>query len=89
MLHYPLLTDPDAFLLVGNKSHVWAEGQPLVFDDSYRHEGEHNGNDARVVLYMTMWHPDLGKPRLLSTRDREDLSTLLSHNPYLSGELDL
>lgn len=36
-------------------------GRCLIFDDSFEHEVEHSGPDARVVLIADLWHPDFGE----------------------------
>ena len=35
----------------------WAEGECLVFDDTYRHEVTHDGDSPRVVLLIQVKRP--------------------------------
>eukprot|EP00438_Fugacium_kawagutii_P017180 Skav215694 [mRNA] locus=scaffold3538:20170:22810:+ [translate_table: standard] len=44
----------------------WEEGKCLVFDDSFEHEAAsrrlavvHEGDEARTVLLVNFWHPDV------------------------------
>jgi hypothetical protein len=32
----------------------------MVFDDSFDHEVSNAGDEPRVVLYSSIWHPALG-----------------------------
>lgn len=31
----------------------------MVFDDSFEHEVLHEGDEARTVLLVNFWHPDV------------------------------
>jgi hypothetical protein len=55
-------------LRVGPHTRAWREGRCLVFDDSHQHEAWHDAaphdncdgeGEARVVLIVDVWHPDL------------------------------
>lgn len=48
-----------AQLRVGDVAKSWADGQVLVFDDSFEHEVWHNGTTQRLVLIVDLWHPEL------------------------------
>jgi len=55
---------PRCRLRVGAETRAWREGRALVFDDSHQHEAWHDeveggGSEARVVLIVDVWHPDL------------------------------
>jgi hypothetical protein len=46
-------------LRVGREWRHWARGKSFAFDDSFEHEVVHEGELARVVLVMDVWHPGL------------------------------
>lgn len=46
-------------LRVGDEWRHWARARTLAFDDSFEHEVVHEGDQARVVLVVDVWHPDL------------------------------
>lgn len=50
-------------LTVGGVSLQWGEGKMLCFDETFLHTAQHCGpptsDDARVVLIIDLWHPDL------------------------------
>ncbi len=46
-------------LRVGGVERTWEEGRCLVFDDSFTHEAWNNSAQARLVLVVDLWHPDL------------------------------
>lgn len=59
-------------LRVGDEVREWANGEALVFDDSYEHEVWHepaegvvdaSGGRSRVVLIVDIWHPALSPQR--------------------------
>ena len=58
-LHIPR----DCQLIVDGISLQWTEGQMLCFDETYLHAAQHDGSqtfgDARVILIIDLWHPDL------------------------------
>ena len=37
----------------------WAEGEVLLFDDSFEHEVWNETEQPRVVLIVDIWHPQL------------------------------
>lgn len=53
----------------GSDRHTWQEGKVIVFDDSYLHEAKNPANDARYVLYASLWHPDFDSKPLLPPPD--------------------
>eukprot|EP00927_Polykrikos_kofoidii_P077159 TRINITY_DN74130_c0_g1_i1.p1 TRINITY_DN74130_c0_g1~~TRINITY_DN74130_c0_g1_i1.p1 ORF type:complete len:506 (-),score=65.28 TRINITY_DN74130_c0_g1_i1:12-1529(-) len=55
--HLGLITPPGAKMVVGNESVDWAEGQVVVFDDTYMHTVRHNGQEPRYVLLLWACHP--------------------------------
>lgn len=60
-VHLPLIVPGDGYLRVADKTHVWTEGVPVVFDDSFDHEAKNSSNTDRVVLIFSVWHPDLSE----------------------------
>ena len=46
----------------------WSEGEIFVFDDSFDHEVWHSNenNEARIVLIMDLWHPQLSAEKRAS-----------------------
>ena len=50
-------------LTVGGSSLQWDEGRTLCFDETYlhaaQHSGDHASSEARGVLIVDLWHPDL------------------------------
>lgn len=60
--HLGLSIPEDCRIQVGDETRGWAEGECIVFDDSFRHEVWHNGSELRWVLLIDFWHPDLTPP---------------------------
>ncbi|KAH8081633.1 peptide-aspartate beta-dioxygenase [Aureococcus anophagefferens] len=50
-------------LLVGGerRERPWRQGSVVLFDDSFEHEVRHGGAARRVVLDLSVPHPDLGR----------------------------
>jgi aspartyl/asparaginyl beta-hydroxylase (cupin superfamily) len=46
-----------ARIRVGNETRAWAEGESLVFDDSYNHEAWNDADGDRVVLFLDVVRP--------------------------------
>lgn len=46
-------------LVVGDQWHEYVAGEPLIFDDSFRHSVSNMTPHARVVLLIDLWHPRL------------------------------
>ncbi len=44
---------------VRDEWHSWQAGKILLFDDSYEHEVRNDTDEARVVLLIRLWHPQL------------------------------
>ena len=53
------IPEGDCGLTVGGETRRWREGECLVFDDSLLHESWNRTEQARVVLIVDLWHPDL------------------------------
>ena len=52
VMHLGLDVPSGVAITVGGKTVAWEEGKVIVFDDSYLHSVEHNGDRDRVVLAM-------------------------------------
>jgi len=57
--HLGLEIPPGVSLTVAGEARSWAEGECLVFDDSFLHHVRHDGSVRRVILLVDCWHPDL------------------------------
>jgi aspartate beta-hydroxylase len=63
--HLPLVVPEGCRLRVGDQVHTVEEGVPFVFDDSFEHEAwNDHPNEARIVLIVDLWHPDLHKKEI-------------------------
>ncbi len=58
-VHLPLVVPGNGYLRVADKTHLWEEGKPVVFDDSFDHEAKNGSENERVVLIFSIWHPEL------------------------------
>ena len=59
-LHLPIAHDAGATIRVGARPRrAWAEGEPLVLDDSFEHDVRHRGAAPRILLILDFWHPEL------------------------------
>jgi len=59
--HIPLLLPPDCFLRVGGETRSWANGEALIFDDSFEHEAWNRSDQRRVILLFEIWRPEISK----------------------------
>jgi len=51
-----------ASLTVAGRELPWAEGEPVVFDDSFHHSARNDSEDeTRVVMLFDVWHPHLAE----------------------------
>ncbi|XP_070572453.1 aspartate beta-hydroxylase domain-containing protein 2-like [Ptychodera flava] len=60
--HIGLIVPPKCHLTVGGETRNWAEGECLIFDDSFLHEAKHDGrckDGPRVIFMVDFWHPDV------------------------------
>ena len=53
------IPEGDCAIRVGNEARRWREGECLVFDDSLEHEAWNHTAEARIVLIVDVWHPEL------------------------------
>ena len=63
--HLGLLVPGGATIRCGTEAREWAEGECIVFDDSFEHEVIHGGEADRFVLYTVVHHPELGTPQMV------------------------
>ena len=68
--HLPVIVPDGCRLRVGNETRPWAEGEMLIFDDSFEHEAWNDSLQTRVVLLFEIWRPEL------SSEEREALTLL-------------
>lgn len=82
VMHLPLIVPPDCALNVfGGGIHVWSEGEPVMFDDTFLHEAWNRSSETRVVLLMDCWNPHLtAVERLACTRWVEMIGSLKPRN---------
>jgi aspartate beta-hydroxylase len=53
------IPDGDCAIRVGEEVRRWRAGECLVFDDSLEHEAWNRTAEARIVLIVDVWHPEL------------------------------
>lgn len=58
-VHLGLVVPEDCGIRVGRETRAWAEGDLVIFDDSFEHEAWNRSSSERVVLIFEAWHPDL------------------------------
>ena len=46
-------------IICGGEERRWAEGEVLIFDDSFEHAVWNDTSKPRLVLIVDLWHPDL------------------------------
>lgn len=63
---------PACGIQVGPLVRAWKAGQALVLDDAYRHEVWNETAQARVVLLVDLWHPDV------TVTERREIVSLLA-----------
>lgn len=58
--HLPLIVPANekCAIRVGEETHVWKEGELVIFDDSFEHEAWNNSDDIRVVLMFDIPNPN-------------------------------
>ncbi|MBN3306912.1 SE6L1 protein, partial [Amia calva] len=60
--HLGVRVPPGCELVVGGEPQCWAEGNCLLFDDSFLHTAFHDGSaedGPRVVFMVDLWHPNV------------------------------
>ena len=51
-LHFPVITDPDAWLCVRGRKKTWTVGEPFAFHDNDKHWAQHHGSKDRIVVIL-------------------------------------
>jgi aspartyl/asparaginyl beta-hydroxylase (cupin superfamily) len=59
-------SDETCAIRVGDQTRTWAEGQALVFDDTYPHEAWDRTPEWRIVLFVDFLRPLPLLPRLVN-----------------------
>jgi len=59
--HIPLVVPPGCRLRVGAEAREVAEGQAMIFDDSFEHEAWNDGDSVRAVLLFEIWRPEISE----------------------------
>ena len=57
--HLGLVVPQECRIRVGSETRSWEAGKCLIFDDSFEHEVWNSNQQARIVLVVDVWHPDL------------------------------
>jgi aspartyl/asparaginyl beta-hydroxylase (cupin superfamily) len=68
--HLPIIVSDGCALRVGADTHVWREGELVIFDDSFEHEAWNRGSGSRTVLLFEIWRPEIG------AQERSELTRL-------------
>lgn len=68
--HLPIVVPDGCALRVGAETHVWREGELVIFDDSFEHEAWNRGSGTRTVLLFEIWRPEI------SADERAELTQL-------------
>jgi aspartate beta-hydroxylase len=75
-LHLGLRVPEGTGIEVGDETRTWTEGRSLIFDDSFRHRAWNRGREARLVLIVDVWHPEL------SDAERRLVSAMITTQDY-------
>ena len=54
-----VVPEGDCEMIVGGEARRWVEGKVLLFDDSFEHEVHNETDEARLILLIDLWHPEL------------------------------
>jgi aspartyl/asparaginyl beta-hydroxylase (cupin superfamily) len=71
-------------LTVGDTTREWLDGQLMLFDTSLIHDALNDSDQARYILMIRLWHPDLSdaeKQALQFTFDCLQIPGLISSDP--------
>ena len=49
-LHFPVVTDPEAWISVRGRKRTWEVGDLFAFHDNDKHWAQHNGTNDRIVV---------------------------------------
>jgi len=51
-LHFPVVTDPEAWLSVRGRKRTWEVGDLFAFHDNDKHWAQHNGTHDRIIVIL-------------------------------------
>lgn len=88
-VHLPLVVPDGCFLTVGGEERKFEAGKCLVFDDTFHHKARNDSDQARIVLIVEVWHPDLREEERAVVEESYDLfNTWMSardHDALMNG----
>lgn len=86
--HLPLVVPENGSnkcrLSVGDETRQWLEGKVILFDTSIYHDAINDADEARYILMLRVWHPDLTpeeRGALQLIYDCLEIPELLSDDP--------
>ncbi|KAL1521718.1 hypothetical protein AB1Y20_021373 [Prymnesium parvum] len=70
-VHLPLIVPEGAScgIRVGSEARAWKPGKCLIFDDAFEHEVWNDGDQARVILLLDLWHWELEQEEIQSIQE--------------------
>ena len=71
-VHFPVVTDPDAWLSVRGRKRTWEVGDVFGFHDNDKHWAQHNGTRDRIVVIFDY-----------SIDQLEELTDFVLEDPYI------
>jgi aspartate beta-hydroxylase len=87
VMHLPLVVPPGCALNVrGGGEHLWREGEPMMFDDTFEHEAWNRSDRRRVILLMDCWNPHLTGAERIATRHVVELISVAEN--FTPGDLE-
>jgi hypothetical protein len=76
-IHIGLTIPSECGIRVGERAGTWVEGRALAFNPAYLHEVWNHSEQARDVLAIDTWHPDLSGPEIQALQEvRDELEVL-------------
>lgn len=87
VLHLPLVVPEQCALnIIDAGVHVWQEGQPMMFDDTFKHEAWNRSESQRVILLMDCWNPEITQAERLALKELiEQISDFESTEELMMG----
>ena len=72
-VHMGIAIPDDCGMIVDGEARTWVEGRCTVFDDSFVHSVWQNSTQARIILIVDVWHPQLDEAGREATMDESQL----------------
>lgn len=72
-VHMGISIPDDCGMIVDGEARTWVEGRCTVFDDSFVHSVWQNSTQARIILIVDVWHPQLDEVGREATMDESQL----------------